>query len=55
MPRKSSGEVSWRTSRTVPCFAASTALSAFKQILPDAAPGPAGRPLHKRAAAFCAA
>ena len=33
---RSSGEVSWRTNKTGPCFAASTARSAFIQILPDA-------------------
>ena len=55
IPRKSSGEVSWRTSNTFPDLAASTARSAFKQTRPDAAPGPAGNPLQRVAAAFWAA
>ena len=46
MPRRSSGEVSTRTSTTFsPRWAISTASSALNTILPLAAPGPAGKPL----------
>ena len=52
IPLRSSGEVSCRTKSTLSFLAASTARSAFKHTRPDAAPGPAGSPLHKVAAAF---
>ena len=46
MPRKSSGEVSRRTSNTSsPLALAASARSALKYTLPVAAPGPAGSPL----------
>jgi len=45
MPRKSSGEVSLRTSSTFsPLAAAASARSALRYILPQAAAGPAGNP-----------
>src|SRR5437867_1722480 len=46
MPRKSSGEVSTRASTTFsPFFERATASSALKTTWPDAAPGPAAKPL----------
>ena len=45
MPRRSSGEVSWRTRITaLPRLAHSSASSAKNTICPVAAPGDAGRP-----------
>ena len=46
IPRRSSGVVSTRHRMARPPFAATfSACGAVKQILPDAAPGPAGRPV----------
>ncbi len=56
MPAMSSGEVSSRTRTTgFPSAAIATARAAVRAIRPDAAPGPAGRPLPSRRLAFIAA
>ncbi len=52
IPRKSSGEVSTRVSKTGPFLASSTAFSALRKIRPLAAPGPAGKPLQSKVAFF---
>ena len=52
IPSISSGEVSSRTNTTASVFAASTASSAEKYILPTAAPGDAARPWVSSLAPF---